>query len=595
VPLELEAERLFPVKPLPLPNDFRDLTALRSSPVVQLLVEAAQGVRPGFAVMPENAQSVLLLCRTLDGIPLAIELAAAKLAVMTPAQVVASIGRRIDLSTTRANFAARHRSLETVIEWSLGLLDERERRAFAMLGVCRGGFNARLATKLLGTDAEEILQRLSRCSLIGWSESGREVRFEMLETVREIARQMLDDDPSLLREATKLQFEFALELCERYDALGGEEERAEWVREMDADSGNLLSALESATRGIVDAETAWRFALPLQQFIERHGRSQVWVSPLEDLLEATRKDLDPAARARAHILIAKAHYGLRNIRATYHHNKLAIESADQSGDLILRIESRSELASAAITLGEFDETQAALEVAAELLESTNDPRAAAYCHLNLAWVIFDRGQEEDSEPSFRRAVELAETSGHAQTLGSSLTGLAVAVGDSRYQEATPLFEKAIAHWKSAGMPGFLAHCFYYRALIDYRHGELDRALANLERGFRLFVESGVALGQTAQSVCGNAMAAAGRHEHACACWGRADAARRRYDMRMIPSIKRDFDREFPKVQASLTPARLDELLESMAESTDAELTELLFGPQEAAVTPQPAMQSDATA
>lgn len=574
VPLDLEGERLYPVLPLQLPTDYRDLQALRDSPSVQLLVDAAQAVRPGFAVTPANAQSILLLTQKLEGIPLAIELAAAKLGSLTPAQVIASIGRRSDLGTTSPGIREQHRSLRTVVEWSLGLLTEEERRGFAILGVCRGGFNVDLGRLLLGADADDEVHRLCRCSLVGWHEVSDQVRFEMLETVREMAEQLLGESPEVEQAAIEGHFRFALELTTSAER---DVDFSSWAAKITTDTGNVLAAIESATSRRVPVNKAWELVLPLQDYVDRMGRPQIWLGPFKGLLEATQADLDATAAARAHMLLADTLYGLRNIRPCFEQYVLAAKAADDSGDRLLRITTRTESISAAITLGAFDYAQKALEEAIQLLpESGEDPRSAAMCHLNLAWVIFDKGNEAAAEPAFIEAVHHAERSGDKAAIAAALTGLGCAVGHTRYEDSLLIFERARSLWTETEMPSRLAHWYYNRALIDYRHGHIDSALEHLYRSYATYVENGVALGQSALTIGGNIFAAAGRFEGAAHCWGRADLARERQGMLMIPFMKRDYEREAPKVTAKLTGVQIEEARQRSKGLSDQGFMELIF-------------------
>jgi hypothetical protein len=114
-------------------------------------------------------------------------------------------------------------------------------------------------------------------------------------------------------------------------------------------------------------------------------------------------------------------------------------------------------------------------------------------------------------------------------------------------------------------------------MIDYRHGRLDESLANISKAFRIYVGNDIALGQTILTVTGSLMAALGRHEEAAACWGRAEAARQRHGMLMIPTVARDFDREIVKVRAIVPPAELQEAFDRFRGVSDQDLAELLFG------------------
>jgi len=575
VPLDLEGETLVPLLPLELPSDFRDLNALRNASSVRLLVAAGQNVRPGFAVTHANAQSVLLLCQKLEGIPLALELAAAKLGTLSPAQVLGSMGRTVDLSTTRSEVREEHRSLRAVIEWSLGLLGEGEARSFARLGVCRGGFNHGLAEALLGGEADEHVRRLVRLALLHWTETHDEVRFEMLETVREIAFARLESEPQEFDSAVKAHFAYVQSLTS--DPMMAVDP-SRWTARMLGDSGNLHAAIEWGAEGRIDAAAMWLALFPLEEFIDRTGRPLVWITPLEVLLQKTRGSLPAAIRARAHALLAFLHYGRRNIRETIDHYQEAIAAADQTDDKLLRIDLRSDSISAIITAGSFDQAQAYLEEAIGMLGETGDPNAAANCHLNLAWVLFDRGREEDSEPLFVKSVAYAEQTGNPTIIAGALTGLACAVGHTRHADAQPIFDRCLELWRGAGLPARTAHALYYRGLIDYRHGHLASASSHIERGLRMFVDCGVALGQSSITICGTTLAAQGRTADALLCWGRAEAIRRRGRLQPMPTLQRDVDREGETLRDSVTPSMYSAATERAEAMTDREFVEAVFGP-----------------
>lgn len=578
VPLDATGERLLSVSSLPLPQDYRDLAALRSAPSVQVLVEAAQWARPGFQVTPANAQSVHLLCRKLDGMPLALELAAAKLAMMTPAQVVASIGSRLDLATTRATVRERHRSLQAVIDWSLGLLDEDDRDGFARLSVCRGGFTIDLAVHLLGDRAESLLQRLNRCSLINWSESQEEVRFHMLETVREASCQVLDFGPeSVAADAHLRHFDFMRRLMESFEALESEEDRERWTSQVVAESDNVLAAIEAGANGWVPPEDAWSMALPLRRLIERRGRSHVWTQPLCSLLRATQNSLSKRTLTLAHMQLGRCHYGMREIRGMYEHYRLSVEAADASGDARLRIDSRVGFAIPAMLVGRFDAAHEEMRKAIQAAESLGDDLVASNCYAQLGWVFFQGAREAESVDVFRKACSHAKASGDREAIANAQTGYASAIGLESYQESQQLFDHALAFRRAEAFPAKLAHCYYNRALIDYRQGNMDGAVLNLRNAFRTYLESDTALGQTPLTLAGNIMAALGRYREAAACWGRAEVARQRYGMEMVPTYGKDQDREFPKAKAALPNGELEELMERLASTPDEALVAMLFG------------------
>ena len=163
---------------------------------VELLVDRAQAVRPDFQVTEGNAQAVSELCYRLDGIPLALELAAARAQVMTPAQMVAELEHRFDFLVSRKrDVEHRHQTLRAAMEWSYRLLSPQLQRLFAGLSIFRGGWTAQAAEAVCGEpQALEHLEELRECSLILAEQTQGEIRFRMLETLREYAAEQLDPE-----------------------------------------------------------------------------------------------------------------------------------------------------------------------------------------------------------------------------------------------------------------------------------------------------------------------------------------------------------------------------------------------------------------
>lgn len=183
-PLAIAAERVLALEPLEIaPSD--------AAPAVRLFLERARAARPAATL---ELEVVARLCARLDGLPLAIELAAARVRTMTPEQIERRLENRFALLTTGDRSGPeRHRTLEAVIEWSWDLLDEEAQRALAALSVLPGGFSAETAEAVLATPADDVLEQLAAHSLLNVIDDGGvdAVRFRMLETVREFGRDRL--------------------------------------------------------------------------------------------------------------------------------------------------------------------------------------------------------------------------------------------------------------------------------------------------------------------------------------------------------------------------------------------------------------------
>lgn len=182
-PLAIAAERVLPLEPL-------EIEATQDAPAVRLFVERAQVARPGATL---DLEVVARLCARLDGLPLAIELAAARVRTMTPEQIERRLENRFALLTTGDRSAPeRHRTLEAVIEWSWDLLSPEARQALALLSVLPGGFSAETADAVLTAASDDVLEGLVSQSLLNVVEIGDgDVRFRMLETVREFGHDRL--------------------------------------------------------------------------------------------------------------------------------------------------------------------------------------------------------------------------------------------------------------------------------------------------------------------------------------------------------------------------------------------------------------------
>ncbi|QAY60220.1 helix-turn-helix domain-containing protein [Microbacterium protaetiae] len=255
-PLAMAGEAVYPLAPLAL-----DETG--EAPAVQLFLERARAVRPG-ASLPIDV--VTRLCTHLDGLPLAIELAAARVRTMTPQQIEQRLQDRFALLTTGDRTAPeRHRTLEAVIGWSWDLLDDQARRAMVVLAVLPDGFGADTAAGVLGEPVDDVIDRLVSQSLLLVAESRvGHVRFRMLETIREYALARLADEPDGIESAwdrvTSWAWRFSVERLNR----AFERETHAEIRDEHA---NLIAVLRRAIDRGDDETTILLFALLAQTWM----------------------------------------------------------------------------------------------------------------------------------------------------------------------------------------------------------------------------------------------------------------------------------------------------------------------------------------
>jgi len=260
--LRLTAEHEFPVPPLVLPDSDGppDPAALVLNPAVALFVARAKAIQPGFKLTRDNAPAVSEICRRLDGLPLAIELAAARIKVLPPQAMLSRLAQRLPLLVGGArDLPGRHQTLRAAIAWSGDLLEPEERDASRRLSVFAGGFTleaaAAVATADPAANSLEIISELVNKNLLRREPTKTtEPRFGMLETIREYASEQLAAAGE--EEQTRdRHLDYFLSVAEREKALVGDQEEAEWEAMMEEEYDNLRAALAwASTRQKVDGE-----------------------------------------------------------------------------------------------------------------------------------------------------------------------------------------------------------------------------------------------------------------------------------------------------------------------------------------------------
>ncbi|MGH2615076.1 MAG: ATP-binding protein, partial [Thermomicrobiales bacterium] len=252
-PLHLSGEHEYPIPPLPLPGpgDQRPFAEIASSPAVQLFMQRAQAVRRDFMLTPANAESVAAICRRLDGVPLAIELAAAWLRVLTVDALLARLNLRLPLlSGGPRDLPVRLQSMRDAIDWSHDLLPEAERTLFRRLAVFAGGFTLEAAERVASPEAltgiAALLDRalLSRCD----TPDEQEPRFIMLETIREYARERLNasGEAETTHRAHAEWFVSLAEAVPREENYAGRVHQESWFAGWDLEMENVRAALDWA-------------------------------------------------------------------------------------------------------------------------------------------------------------------------------------------------------------------------------------------------------------------------------------------------------------------------------------------------------------
>ena len=289
-PLAILGESLWPVRPLELPEPGCTAPEALQFPAVRLFADRAVLVRPGFEVTEANVDAVVEICRRLDGLPLALELAAARLRSLSVEAVAGRLGDRFRLLAGGSRTAvSRHQTLRAVVAWSWDLLDDAERRLAQRMAVFAGGATVEdaeavcAAEDLAAADVLDLLTALTDKSLLV-AVDDVEPRYRMLETIREFSLERLADSDDLLRRRQAHARHF-LAVAETAEPLLRGHEQLKWLDRLTGERDNLLAALRFAIESR-DADTATRLGAALSWYwviLGSHDEAATWLEQVLSL------------------------------------------------------------------------------------------------------------------------------------------------------------------------------------------------------------------------------------------------------------------------------------------------------------------------
>jgi predicted ATPase/DNA-binding SARP family transcriptional activator len=431
--LGVAGERAWLVPPLSLPGGDREtaLEQLAGFEAVQLFLQRAQDVLPSFGLTDQNAAAVTQVCRRLDGIPLAIELAAARIKVLSPEQIAQRLDDAFALLTSGSRTALpRHRTLRAAIDWSHALLSEAERLLMRRLSIFAGGFTLEAAEAVCSDERLErwevldVLARLVDRSLLGMREHDGAARYHLLETVRQYAFARLEESG----EAALLQrrhAELFLALVEEAEPHLPSPRRHQWIARLRPEHDNLRAALAWSAQAA--DETNVRMVGALYWFWFHLG---FWSEGSRWLAEALAL---PAARernaARANALLAAGTLAFWRGDAASGQRWLE-ESRDLWSEVgELRRQGHASIYSGMCTLAlshDPGQAQSSVDAAIAIFESLDDPWWVSHaCNAAGALLLLQQQVAQASE-QYRKSAALARELGENLGLGIALQGLAEA-------------------------------------------------------------------------------------------------------------------------------------------------------------------------
>src|SRR5579871_374420 len=545
-PLQLYGEYEFAVPPLDVPDLAAAplLSAFQTSSAIRLFVARVRAVQPAFALSAGNAPQVARICAHLDGLPLALELAAARMRRLSLDAVLSHMDNRLGLLVGGPeNMPERHQTLRNALAWSEGLLKGDDRRAFHMLGVFVGGWTIEAATAVcrMDQDTTDLLDRLADKSLIVLSGNAGdgEPRFQMLETIREFALLQLSETDAD-ETARERHAGYFLELVERAEPELVGAEQQHWLDLLESDYPNIRATLQWATSQ-ERFDVLGRIGAALWRFWWLHGyvsEGRQWIA--ETL--ASEQQVPPAS-------LGKLYQGAGSLAWVQGDYDVAEAAFTRSLDIFRANEDRTGIAAALSNLGVIalyhgDYTQAAerYRQGLELRRAIGDRWGMGISLNNLGEVLHIQGdyagaiQHHEESLSIRR--ELRDTFGTASSL-TNLGCAALALKD--YARARSYFEESLTLFRSLGDKQRIALVLTNLGGVAIRLGNLAAARSAMTEALELRLALGekVGIAVTLQGWM-ELLAREGAMEQAALIGGAVTGLRTLIDAPLPPSEEADF-------------------------------------------------------
>lgn len=535
--LRIEGEQTFLLQPLALPEEEVPLDILRRVDAVKLFVERGEAVRDDFKLTERNRADVVAVCERLDGIPLALELAAARLRSLSPAQVVARLDEQFALLTGGSERLDHHRTLRATIDWSYRLLDDRERLLLARLAILQGPFTLE-AVEGVCDDARigryeifDVLAALVEKSFLTHVDSPQTPQFRMLHTIRAYASERLAETGEYATLAAR-HYAYHRDLVARANEMRRHDQNAGFDLIENA-RVDIRAALDWAYRD-ENAEIV-AVALDLVKFWIVRGYLSEGSGELERIARAAW--IDPAQRSE---LLVRAS-GLRNAIGDH---ELARRDAEEAVELCEGTPGYCGLADALTALaGVFSNAgghERALEIylrALPLHEANGDFHGLLQTLTNVGIVQTSLGRFEDARASLARALPIAAAHGETR----DLAWLHGALGNVAHQagnlpEARRCYEECLTLCRSIGFKTGMATVLNHLAEVALLEGDDDGARRFASESLALAWEHNLALQLTdAIEVCARIAAARAEDVTAAQFFGAVDKLRARLDFPFAPA------------------------------------------------------------
>jgi predicted ATPase/DNA-binding SARP family transcriptional activator len=457
-PLDVAEEHAVAVPPLPVPGPGSALDVVAATDAVVLFLDRARSARPGFELTDASTTTVGQLCGLLDGLPLAIELAAARVDLLSPAAILTRLDRQLDLlADDRPGQRARHRSLRAAIDTSYDLLGQREQDVFCDLSVFAGGFTVATAETVVSAGSPllvDVVRSLLRASLLHPAGApGDEPRFEMLQTVRTYSRDQL--------ERTGRRANLCDAHASAYRRLAEEAEpqlrgpdQARWLDLVQAELPNIRQALQWAMTG-GNLDRGLHTAAGLWRFWQVRGHTHEARRYLEAMLAGPSGSAE--ARASGNLAVAQCAFAQGDSVVVQEHAHAAMDVHRRRGDTRAVAFGLALLGASAGRAGDAAHGEPLLREAMDLASAARDEWLVAMCLGYLGMTVSTQGRYTEARHRLEDGLRGARQNGDSRLVGWFLTNLgqvALADGDPvrakrRFAEALTWERRLADDWSEA--------------------------------------------------------------------------------------------------------------------------------------------------
>ena len=497
--LRISGEVEYSVPPLELPNltQLPSLESLSQYPAVELFIQRAQAVKPDFRITNDTALAVAEICYRLDGLPLAIELAAARIKLLPPRAMLARLEHRLEFLTGGArDLPARQQTLRNAIAWSYDLLNENEQKLFRRLSVFVGGCTVDAVEAVAGDDPpgvsvlDQLGSLLDKSLLREVGGTNGEPRFVMLEMLREFGLEQLEasGEQETIRHR---HANFFLALAEQAEASLESAEQVQWMHRMEQEHDNLRAALEWSKTAEDAGEICLRLAGTLGLFWEVRGYFSEGRERLAAVLTIKTAQGRKAAHAKLLARTAELAFRQSDYPATISFAGESLAIYREVGDKQGIASSLIKLGNAATEVGDYGIASEFLEEALTIWRDLEDKHGTARALISLGWNSLRPGDYHLANVRLEEALALSRELEDTRGMGFELAGLGeVALRQGDTERAARLVEESLELRRHLGNKWGVGVSLGILGWVAMREGDWNRAIARLGESLEVRREIG---------------------------------------------------------------------------------------------------------